>query len=75
MVGDIVVLLLLITFILVRAVSLHAVDQMVFTRIAGVTVSSIVEAAGIVVMLADSDASSTLTHAIQKTAEGGLSAL
>ena len=40
--------LLLITFILVRAVSLHAVDKIVFTRIAGATVSTIVEAGGVV---------------------------
>lgn len=38
--------LLLAAFVLVRAVSLHAVDRIVFARIAGVTVSSIVEAGG-----------------------------
>ena len=45
-------LMLLITFIVVRAISLHAVDRVVFLRIAGVTVSSIIEAAGIFVILA-----------------------
>lgn len=45
------VAMLLITFIVVRAISLHAVDRVVFMRVAGVTVSSIVEAAGIVVIL------------------------
>jgi hypothetical protein len=43
--------LLLITFIVVRAISLHAIDQLVFMRIAGVTVSSIFEAGGIVAIL------------------------
>jgi hypothetical protein len=39
--------LLLVTFILVRAVSLHAVDQIIFARILGVTFSSMIEAGGI----------------------------
>lgn len=43
--------MLLITFIVIRAISLHAVDQLVFMRIAGVTISSIFEAAGIIVIL------------------------
>ena len=43
--------MLLISFIVVRTISLHAVDRVVFMRIAGITVSSIVEAAGIVVIL------------------------
>ncbi len=43
--------MLLISFIVVRTISLHAVDRVVFTRIAGITISSVVEAAGIVVIL------------------------
>jgi hypothetical protein len=43
--------LLLITFILVRAVSLHAVDQRIFARILGVTFSSMIEAGGIATIL------------------------
>ena len=42
---------LLITFVLIRAVSLHAVDKIVFARIEGVTLSSVSEAGGIVVIL------------------------
>jgi hypothetical protein len=42
---------LLITFIVVRAISLHAIDRVVFMRVAGVTISSMAEAAGIAVIL------------------------
>jgi len=45
------VTMLLITFIVVRAISLHAIDRIVFMRVAGVTISTIVEAAGIAVIL------------------------
>jgi hypothetical protein len=43
--------LVLIAFIVVRAISLHAIDRIVFARIAGVTISSIVEGAGIIAIL------------------------
>jgi hypothetical protein len=50
--SSLAVMLLLITFVLVRAVSLHAVDRIIFERIAGVTLSTGIEAGGIVVILA-----------------------
>jgi len=50
--SSLVVSLLLITFVLVRAVSLHAVDQILFAGIAGVTLSSMIEAGGILIILA-----------------------
>jgi hypothetical protein len=43
---------LLTTFVLVRAVSLHAVDQILYASIVGVTFSSMIEAGGILVILA-----------------------
>jgi hypothetical protein len=43
--------LLLISFVVVRAVSLHAVDQIIFARILGVTFSSMIEAGGIAILL------------------------
>jgi len=38
-------------FVLVRAVSLHAMDQILYARIVGVTLSSMIEAGGIFVIL------------------------
>jgi hypothetical protein len=48
---SVVVSLLLITFVLVRAVSLHAVDQLIFARTAGVTLSSMIEGGGIFIII------------------------
>jgi hypothetical protein len=45
------VLLALIAFVLVRAVSLHAVDQILFVRIVGVTISTALEAGTAVLIL------------------------
>ena len=44
--------LLLITFVLVRAVSLHAVDQIIFARFFGVTLSTMIEAGSVAAILA-----------------------
>jgi hypothetical protein len=46
-----VALLALMTFLLVRAVSLHAVDQFLFARIAGVTISTAMEAGFVTLIL------------------------
>jgi hypothetical protein len=43
--------MLLIAFIVVRAISLHAIDRIMFARVAGVTISSMTEATGIFVIL------------------------
>ena len=44
--------LLLVTFVLVRAVSLHAVDQIIFARFFGVTLSTMIEAGSVAAILA-----------------------
>jgi hypothetical protein len=43
--------MLLMSFIAIRAISLHSIDRVVFMRVAGGTISSIAEAAGIAVIL------------------------
>ena len=43
--------LVLVTFIFVRAISLHAVDQVLFTKMFGVTLSSMIEVGGITIIL------------------------
>lgn len=48
---SLVVSSLLIAFVLVRAISLHALDQLMFARSAGVTLSSLIECGGIFIII------------------------